>query len=159
MKILILIPLNFCQIFFWKKTGVCVCACVCMYLLMSMKVKVKVAQLCPTLCDPMDCSFPGSSNHGDSLGKNTGVGSCSFLHRVFSTQGSNLGLPHCRCILLVWATREAYVYVQTYLSVYVYCVYERLWVFACVFVSGCVCSICMHGMHVCFCVTEWALKS
>ena len=23
-----------------------------------------VAQLCPTLCDPMDCSLPGSSIHG-----------------------------------------------------------------------------------------------
>ena len=24
----------------------------------------KVVQLCPTLCDPMDCSLPGSSVHG-----------------------------------------------------------------------------------------------
>ena len=24
----------------------------------------EVAQLCPTLCDPMDCSLPGSSVHG-----------------------------------------------------------------------------------------------
>ena len=31
-----------------------------------------VAQSCPTLCDPMDCS---SSVHGDSPGKNTGMGS------------------------------------------------------------------------------------
>ena len=27
------------------------------------QVKVKVAQLCPTLCDPKDCSPPGSSVH------------------------------------------------------------------------------------------------
>ena len=27
----------------------------------TMKVKLKVAQLCPTLCDPMDCSLSGSS--------------------------------------------------------------------------------------------------
>ena len=33
-----------------------------------------VAQSCPTLCDPMDCSLPSSSIHGDSPGKNTGVG-------------------------------------------------------------------------------------
>ena len=33
-----------------------------------------VTQSCPTLCDPMDCSPPGSSVHGDSLGKNTRVG-------------------------------------------------------------------------------------
>ena len=31
-------------------------------------------QLCPTLCDPMDCSLPSSSVHGDSPGKSTGVG-------------------------------------------------------------------------------------
>ena len=28
------------------------------------KVKVLVAQLCPTLCDPMNCSPPGFSVHG-----------------------------------------------------------------------------------------------
>ena len=33
-----------------------------------------VAQSCPTLCNPMDCSPPGSSVRGDSLGKNIGVG-------------------------------------------------------------------------------------
>ena len=26
--------------------------------------KSEIAQLCPTLCDPMDCSLPGSSVHG-----------------------------------------------------------------------------------------------
>ena len=31
---------------------------------MKIKVKVLVTQLCPTLCDPMDCSPPGSSVHG-----------------------------------------------------------------------------------------------
>ena len=34
-----------------------------------------VTQSCPTLCSLMDCSPPGSSVHGDSPGKNTGVGS------------------------------------------------------------------------------------
>ena len=29
-----------------------------------MKLKVFIAQLCPTLCDPKDCSLPGSSDHG-----------------------------------------------------------------------------------------------
>ena len=33
-----------------------------------------VTQSCPTLCDPMAWSPPGSSVHGDSPGKNTGVG-------------------------------------------------------------------------------------
>ena len=34
---------------------------------------------CLTLCNPMDCSPSGSSVHGDSLGKNTGVGFISCL--------------------------------------------------------------------------------
>ena len=33
-----------------------------------------VAQVCLTLCDPMDYSPPGSPVHGDSPGQNTGVG-------------------------------------------------------------------------------------
>ena len=28
------------------------------------KERKKIAQSCPTLCDPMDCSLPGSSVHG-----------------------------------------------------------------------------------------------
>ena len=39
-----------------------------------------VAQSCPTLCDPMNCSPPGSSVRGGSPGKNTGVGSHARLH-------------------------------------------------------------------------------
>ena len=35
---------------------------VCMFI--KVEVKVLVAQLCLTLCDPMDCSPPGSSAHG-----------------------------------------------------------------------------------------------
>ena len=36
------------------------------------------AQWCPTLWDPMRCSPPGPSVHGDSPGENTGMG-CHFL--------------------------------------------------------------------------------
>ena len=43
---------------FWRKRGV------------DLRASVLVAQSCPTLCDPVDCSLPGSSVHG----KNTGVG-------------------------------------------------------------------------------------
>ena len=58
-----------------------------------------VAQSCPALCDPMDCSLPGSSVHGPSPGKHTGVGCHSLLQGIFPAQGSNLGLLHCRQIL------------------------------------------------------------
>ena len=44
-----------------KNTGVG-----CHFLLQCMKVKSEseVAQVCPTLSDPVDCSLPGSSVHG-----------------------------------------------------------------------------------------------
>ena len=49
--------------------------------------KVKVAQSCPTLCNPVDCS------PWNSPGRNTEVGSCSLLQVIFPTQGLNPGLP------------------------------------------------------------------
>ena len=58
-----------------------------------------VAQSCPTLCNPMDCSLPCSSVHGDTPGKNTGVGCHALLRGIFPTQGLNQGLLHCRRIL------------------------------------------------------------
>ena len=58
-----------------------------------------VAQSCTILYNPLDYSLPGSSAHGDSPGKNTGVGCQALLQRIFPNQGSNPGLPHCRQIL------------------------------------------------------------
>ena len=48
-----------------------------------------VTQSCLSLCDPMDCSLPGSSIHGDSPSKNTGVGCHGHLQEIFSTEKSN----------------------------------------------------------------------
>ena len=48
---------------------------------------------------PVDCSPPSSSVHGDTPGKNTGVGCHALLQGIFPTQGLNPGLPHCRQIL------------------------------------------------------------
>ena len=64
-----------------------------------LKVKVLIAQSCPTLCDPIDCSPPGSSAHRILQGRILGVGWHSLLQDIFLTQGSNLGLQHCRQIL------------------------------------------------------------
>ena len=58
----------------------------------------KSLQSCPTLCDPVDCSLPGSSVHGFSSGKNTGVGCSALLQGIFPTQGSNPHLLHITCI-------------------------------------------------------------
>ena len=58
--------------------------------------RAKPLQSCLTLCDPMDCSPPGSSVHGDSPGEDTGEGCHALLQGIFPTQGSNPGLLHCR---------------------------------------------------------------
>ena len=51
-----------------------------------------LAHLCPTLCDSMDYSPPGSSVHGIFQVRNTGVGCHSLLQGLFLTQGSNPSL-------------------------------------------------------------------
>ena len=51
--------------------------------------EMKVAQLCLTLCDPMDCIV-----HGILQAR-----ILSLLQGMFPTQGLNPGLQHCRQIL------------------------------------------------------------
>ena len=55
---------------------------------MYVYICAKLLQSCLTLCDPMDYSPPGSSVHGDSPGKNTGVGYHALLQGIFLIQGS-----------------------------------------------------------------------
>ena len=54
----------------------------------------EVAQSCPTLFDPIDCTLPGSSFHG--ILQATGVGCHFLLQGIFLTQGLNPGLLHSR---------------------------------------------------------------
>ena len=97
-----------------KNTGVG-----CHFLLQSMKVESEseVAQSCPTLSDPMDCSLPGSSVHGifqlrvlEWVAIAFSVGSrkkrkrysqsrgCFFIHPGFFLCGSVAELlPHSPC--------------------------------------------------------------
>ena len=57
------------------------------------KSESEVAQSCPTLCDPMDCSL---LHPWDFPGKNTGVDCHFLLQEIFLTQGLNPGVLHCR---------------------------------------------------------------
>ena len=77
----------------------------CWILTLDWLLCVWVAQPCPTLCDPMDCSPPRSSVHG-ILQARTLACSHSLLQGMFPTQGLKLGLLHCRWIPH-WATGEA----------------------------------------------------
>ena len=54
----------------------------------------------------MDCSPPDPSVHGDSLGKNTGLGCYFLLQGISSTQESNHISYLGRQILYHWDTRE-----------------------------------------------------
>jgi len=55
--------------------------------------------MCAVLSHIVVSNSLGSSVHGDSPGKNTGVGCHFLLQGIFPTQVSNSGLPHCRQIL------------------------------------------------------------
>ena len=58
-----------------------------------------VTQSSLTLCDPVDGSPPDFSVHGDSPGRNTGVGCHGLLQEISPIQGSNPGLLHFKRIL------------------------------------------------------------
>ena len=69
----------------------------------------EVAQLCPTLCNPMDCSLPGSSLHGILQARVLEWVAISFSRG--SSQLRDWTQVSCipgRCFNL-WATREAYI--------------------------------------------------
>ena len=70
-----------------KRAGLGGCQIEVLITISPMSVLCLVAQSCPTLCDPMDCSPPGSSVHRDSPGKNTAVGCHALLQGIFPTQG------------------------------------------------------------------------
>ena len=74
-----------------KNTGVC-----CHFLLQCMKVKSEseVAQSCPTLRDPMDCSLPGSSIHG------------IFQARVLDAMGMPLPSPVVFAFAVKWEKKK-----------------------------------------------------
>ena len=82
-----------------KNTGVG-----CHFLLQCMKVKSEseVAQSCPTLSDPMDCSPPGSSAHGIFQARVLEWGAIAFSRQMYTRfkYWSGVPLPSPgRCIL------------------------------------------------------------
>ena len=78
--------------------GHCFCSCFHMCL---------VAQLWLTFCNPMDLSLPGSSDHRDSPGKNTGVGCHAFLQGLFPTQDQTQVSCTAGRFFTILTTREA----------------------------------------------------
>jgi len=91
----------------------------CHFLLQCMKVKSEseVAQSCPTLSDPMDCSLPGFSVHGIFPGKRTGVG--------------------CHCLL-----RYIHVQIFKYIYIYIYAYVHYTCIMICISLIQFPCLIC-----------------
>ena len=90
-----------------KNTGVG-----CHFLLQCMKVRSEseVAQLCPTLSDPMDCSLPGSSIHGIFQARVLEWGAIAFSETtVYSTEKKSLIEKFCcPSILKIYFTSRTY---------------------------------------------------
>ena len=56
-------------------------------------IALLVAQLCPTLCDPMDCSPSRLFCSWNSPGKNIGLGCHALLQGIFLIQGIEPAFP------------------------------------------------------------------
>ena len=84
---------------------VCVCVCGCAHVRTCMRAYV---QSCLTLCDPMDCSPPGSSVHGILQARILEWAAISSSRRSsWPRKWTHIScLLHCRQILYHWAMRE-----------------------------------------------------
>ena len=89
----------------------CVCVCVCVCVLST--------QSCLTLCDPMDCSPPGSSAHEFSRQEYWSGLPFPFPGDLPYPGTKNLGLLHCRQILYHLSHLGNPIY-YLYLCIYIY---------------------------------------
>ena len=90
-------------------------------------MKVKVTQLCPTLCDPMDCSPPGFSAHGILQARILEWVAISFSRDLpdAGTESASLALAGG------FFTTEPYTHTHTFVCV-------------CVYVYMCVIYLCIY---------------
>ena len=73
----------------------------------SEKAKVLVAQLCPSVCDPMDCSPPGSSVHGTLQAAILEWVAIPFSRGSFQPRDWTWVFCTTDIFFTIWATREA----------------------------------------------------
>ena len=97
----------------------CVCVCVCMF---SSAAEVHflylfcclVTKLCPTLCDPMDCSQPGSSVCGILQARTLECVAISFSRGSSWPRDGTCISCISRQIVYHWATREVHLFSYEY---------------------------------------------
>jgi len=78
-----------------------------------MKVKVLVAQLCPTLWNPMDYSTPGSSVHGILQAGILEQVAISFSRVSSQPRGQTQVSCTAGRFFTIWAIREAHVWIYS----------------------------------------------
>jgi len=110
----------------------CVCVCVCVYFFIYVCVHAKLLQFCPTLCDSMDCSPPGSSVHGILQAR-----MLEWVAIPFSRGSSPPWDQTCISCVFCIAGRSfttappgkpvymIYIYIHTYIYIYI-CMYVNL---------------------------------
>ena len=99
-------------------------------------------KLCPTPCDPMDCSPPASSIHRISQERIPGVGCHFLLLGIFLTQGLNLHLLHCQQSVALQEDslptepqEKPILYI--YIYIYIFFFFPLCWVFTAAWVFLC----------------------
>ena len=81
-----------------------------------------VTQLCPTFCDHMDYSLPGSCVHGILQARILEW----VLYGIFPAQGSNPDLLHCRLILYLLSHQGSPNYNPVYVFVHYWILLGKL---------------------------------
>ena len=66
---------------------------------MKVKIQSEVAQSCPTLSDPMDCSPPGSSIHGIFQARVLEWGAIAFSKRISRENISSMKVRDLICLV------------------------------------------------------------
>ena len=101
----------FCLIYRWLATIHYVCVC------------GLVAQSCPTLCDPLDCSLPGSSVHGILQARILEWVTISFSRASSLSRDQTWVFYMTGRFSTFWATREALTTEGSILNSAVICQY------------------------------------
>ena len=119
-----------------------------------------------TVCENRSDLSDSSQHHGlqparllcpwNSPGKNTGVGSHSLLQGIFSTQGSNPGLLHCRqTVQLAILILDILLSLQQFLLVVLICLFlmtDSVELFMCIF------AILISSLVKCLCLFFFKLS-
>ena len=79
-----------------------------LYFVLFLNGESEVAQSCPTLCNPMDCSLPGSSVHGIFQARVLEWVAISFSRGSSRPRDGTQGLRIAGRRFTIWATREAH---------------------------------------------------